>query len=169
MARAPLGPDIRWHAGAAELDLEARRLEGIGQKLGALDLLHAELAEEIERVADVGHLLGVAVDDLERKVLALIGGDAARDGQRERQNRNRAQATRSYRPHRDLLFVLMATCIDGDGDSGPQDGSAGHAPRPALIVDILELADQLRRGSIDGPDDLLRLLGAEQLDRQELL
>src|SRR3954451_20458674 len=59
-----------------------------------------------------------------------------------------------------------------------RDGSAGHGSTDretrvtklladrALIVDVLDLADQLRRRRIDVIDDLLRFCGAEELDRQ---
>ena len=52
----------------------------------ALELLHAELAEIEQRVADVGHLLRVAVDHLEGELLALVGHRNAgeRDDETER-------------------------------------------------------------------------------------
>src|SRR5262249_61761578 len=72
-ARAVLGPEIGRHAGAAEVDPEAGRLEGALEQPGALELLHPGLAVEEDRVADRGHLLHVAVDRLEGELLALVG------------------------------------------------------------------------------------------------
>ena len=89
-ARAPFGPDIRWHAGTAELDPEARRLERILEQLGALEFLHPELAEIIERIADVGHRLDVALDHVECQLLAVVGRRGReRNGEREPNNRKR--------------------------------------------------------------------------------
>src|SRR4029077_16037707 len=44
------------------------------EELRAFELLHPELAEVEEHVADVGHLLGVAADHLECKLLCRIVG-----------------------------------------------------------------------------------------------
>ena len=56
------------------------------------NFLHAELAEIEQRVADVGHLLRVAVDHLEGELLALVGRRNAgeREHEPERQNDLRA-------------------------------------------------------------------------------
>ena len=71
-AIAVLGPDIGGHAGAAQLDLEAGGGKRVFEELGALELLHAELAEIEQRVAHIGHLLRVALDHVERELLALV-------------------------------------------------------------------------------------------------
>src|SRR5437763_3386897 len=60
------------HAGAAQLDLEAGGGKRVFEELGALELLHAELAEIEQRVAHIGHLLRVALDHVERELLALV-------------------------------------------------------------------------------------------------
>src|SRR4029077_18291572 len=62
------------HAGAAEFDPEAGGLERALEELRALDLLHAGLAEEEDRVTDRRHLRSVAIDRVERELLALVGG-----------------------------------------------------------------------------------------------
>src|SRR5262249_31065994 len=49
----------------------------------ALDLLHAELAEIEQRVGDVGHRLGVALDHLEGECFALVGRGLTRERKHE--------------------------------------------------------------------------------------
>jgi hypothetical protein len=84
---AILCPEIGRHVGAAQLDLEAGRGQRVLEQLRALEFLHPELAEIEQRVADVGHLLGVALDHIECELLALVGsaGGAGRaNSERER-------------------------------------------------------------------------------------
>ena len=71
-AGAVFSPQIGRHPGAAELDLEARRFQRVLEQLGAFDLLHAEFAEIEQRVAEQRHLRGVAIDGIERELLALV-------------------------------------------------------------------------------------------------
>jgi hypothetical protein len=72
-AGAPMGPDVGIHAGGAGLDGEADRLEHAFDELGALDLLHAELAEIVDGVADGGDLVGIAIDRSVCERLARVG------------------------------------------------------------------------------------------------
>ena len=87
-AAAILGPQIGRHVGPAQLHLEAGRGQGVLEQFRALEFLHPELAEVEQRVADVGHLLGVALDHIECKLLALIGtrGAGNRNNEGQRQN-----------------------------------------------------------------------------------
>src|SRR4051794_4926974 len=63
-----------------------------------------------------------------------------------------------------LLSSLRAGSV-GHGSTDREIVAKLWADR-ALIVDILDLADQLRRRRIDVIDDLLGFCGAEELDRQ---
>ena len=74
MPGAPLCPNMGRHAGAAQLDLEARCLQRLLEQPRAFELLHSGLAEKEDGIADQRHLRSIAVNDLERELLALIGG-----------------------------------------------------------------------------------------------
>src|SRR3982074_3450932 len=89
----------------AERAPEAGRFERLLQKLRALELLHADLAEIVDRVADVGHLLRVAVDHLEGEVLALIGYYLPRKRQDQRDCRNEIDPG--------LVLHCCAPCLAG--------------------------------------------------------
>src|SRR6266581_3866343 len=83
LAAAPLRPDVGGHSGAAGLDLESDSLERFLQEFRALELLHTQFGEVIERVADDGELLGVALDDLEGELFPLVDLSAARECEKE--------------------------------------------------------------------------------------
>src|SRR5918993_4670108 len=73
-SRAPGRPDIRRHAGAAKLNLEAGAFKSLFQILCALVLLHPRLAEVIEHVADGGDLFGISVDGFKSGSLRIAKG-----------------------------------------------------------------------------------------------
>ncbi len=97
-AAAVFGPKIGRHAGAAEFHLEACRRQRVLEQLGALEFLHPELAEVEQRVADIGHLLGVAIDHLEGELLArirlgLLAGGHTRERKKKRERQDSLDGT----------------------------------------------------------------------------
>ena len=89
---------MRREAGAAGLDLEADAFERFLQELRALEILHAELAEVIERIADQRELRRIALDGVERELLALVGLGVARDGKKQQRCKKGPHAVQSTRP-----------------------------------------------------------------------
>ena len=89
MSGSPARPQIGRHAGGAELDREAGILEHALHQSGALELLHAELGEIVDRVADLGGRLRIAVDDVPGELLLLVACRLA--GQRHKQPKQRKQ------------------------------------------------------------------------------
>ena len=83
LAAAPLRPDVGGHSGAARLDLESDSLERFLQEFRALELLHTQFGEVVERVADDGKLLGVALDGLKGELFPLVDLSVACDCEKE--------------------------------------------------------------------------------------
>ena len=82
LAGAPMGPDVRLHAGGTGLDRETDQFEHALDEFRAFELLHAEFAEIVDGVADRGDLLGIALDHFIGERLGAVGLGAHRDGQR---------------------------------------------------------------------------------------
>jgi hypothetical protein len=78
MPAAPARPQIGRHAGGAELDGESAGFEHVLHELGAFEFLHAELGEIVDRIADLRHRHGIALDDPEGEFLLLVARRLAR-------------------------------------------------------------------------------------------
>ena len=96
----PLRPEIGRHACAAKLHLESGRLQRLLQQPGAFELLHSELAEIEDGIADQCHLLGIAIDDLESELLAFVaGGRLAAEREEKRKDCRSADLTLIFADH----------------------------------------------------------------------
>ena len=100
MPGAPLCPNMGRHAGAAQLDLEARCLQRLLEQPRAFELLHSGLAEKEDGIADQRHLLGIAIDDLESELLAFVaGGRLAAEREEKRKDCRSADLTLIFADH----------------------------------------------------------------------
>jgi len=88
LAAPPLRPYVGGHPCAALLDLEADIFERLLEKPGALEFLHAKLAEIVERVADHGDGLRIALDCIERILLLLAACRMTRSSYDQNEQRN---------------------------------------------------------------------------------
>ena len=104
MAAAEARPQIGRHPGGAELDGEAAGFEHVLQELGALEFLHAELGEIVDRIADLRHRGGVALDDAEGEVLLLVARRLA--GQRRERTQQRKDGEPGGQVHGDPPIVI---------------------------------------------------------------
>ncbi len=132
MAGAVFGPETGRHAGAPELDPEACCRERVLEQPGALHLLHAELAEIEQRVADVGHLLGVAVDHFEGERLARIGPLAGPGGAN---GESRQHESRHCNPHAHPRLHVALHCLSRA--KTVRGGAMGRKLAPSVVFAAL--------------------------------
>ena len=107
LSGAPTGPDIGGHAGSAGFHREADRFQYLLDKLGALDLLHSELAEIVDGVADGGDLFGITLDHFTDECLCIVGLGQGRRGERPQKKRNGDPLHNVFADHHRLLPHLF--------------------------------------------------------------